>query len=307
MAPLGLADMMALVRDPRWSNDGAGYGQVAHLRAGVRPELGTLWMSITGAVASPFVPIPLGAEDLPPEYKQHRYMTKDAATDFLDPQFAPLEGTASAFRIHKRLLYHTCQNPETFLQPVTAALEAFEARVIAEHVETEARVEQLTREGRSSMIPDLLTDQTRERLLDALDVGRRLVTAVEMEARDDFGIPMPDVAVAEGGTWRPESEPMTLRAGKTYHRCWEEGLDEYPRRHGSYADQATAVRDLLNASELRQREDDRVGSDLRPWVAGGMVGLLLGVGLGVFLGRVRGASDAREPGEGTAAPSIEGH
>ncbi|MEX2466077.1 MAG: C69 family dipeptidase, partial [Gemmatimonadota bacterium] len=53
MAPVSLPDMLALVRDPRWSNDGSGYGQVAHLRSGVHPELGTLWMSITGAVASP--------------------------------------------------------------------------------------------------------------------------------------------------------------------------------------------------------------------------------------------------------------
>ncbi|MDX1647217.1 MAG: C69 family dipeptidase [Longimicrobiales bacterium] len=158
MAPLSLQDMMALVRDPRWSNDGAGYGQVAHLRSGIRPELGTLWMAVTGAVASPFVPVPLGAADVPPEYKQHRYMTKDSDTDFLDPEFAALEATTSAFRVHKRLLYHTCRNPEAFLQPVTAALEAFEAGVVAEHFETERRITQLIEEGRSDMIPDILTD-----------------------------------------------------------------------------------------------------------------------------------------------------
>ena len=284
LAPIGLADMMALVRDPRWSNDGAGYGQVAHLRSGLRRELGTLWMSITGAVASPFLPVPLGAADVPPEYKQHRYMTKDAATDFLDPEFAALEGTESAFRVHKRLLYHTCRDPETFLQPVTAALEAFEAGVIAEHFETEQRVEQLVREGRSSMIPDILTDQTSEHLLDALDLGRRLATGVEVETRDELGIAMPSVEVAEGGSWRPESEPMTLRPGRTYHRCWVEGLDDYPRRHGSYADQATVVTDV-DASELRRRGGGRTGTDLGPWFAGGIVGLLLGVGFGVFLSR----------------------
>lgn len=299
MAPVSLTDMMALVRDPRWSNDGAGYGQVAHLRDGVRPELGTLWMSITGAVASPFVPVPLGAEDVPPEYKQHRYMTSASATDFLDPEFAALEGTTSAFRIHKRLLYHTCAHPEELLKPVTAALEAFEAEVVEEQFETERRIRQLLEERRGDMIPGILTDQASENLLDALDLGERLATGVEVRTRDRFGISLPDVAVAEGGSWRPESEPMTLRAGKTYHRCWVEGLDDYPRRHGSYSDQATVVTDV-DASELRQRGGGTTGTDLGPWLAGGIVGLLLGVGFGVFLARSRGRdtpSDSTGPAD----------
>ncbi len=284
LAPVGLADMMALVRDPRWSNDGAGYGQVAHLRSGLRPELGTLWMSITGAVASPFVPVPLGADDVPPEYKQHRYLTSDSDTDFLDAEFAPLEGTVSAYRVHKRLLYHTCENPGAYLQPVTAALEAFEADVMAAHAETEARAVQLVDEGRSELIPGILTDAVQQRLLDALDLGERLVTAVEVETRADSGIRMPDVRLPEGATWRPESEPMTQRPGRTYHRCWEDGLGDYPRRHGSYADQASVLADV-DASELRQRGGARTGTDLGPWFAGGIVGLLLGVGFGVFLAR----------------------
>lgn len=303
MAPLGLADMMALVRDPRWSNDGAGYGQVAHLRSGVRPELATLWMSITGAVASPFVPVPMGAEDVPPEYKQHRYMTKDAATDFLDAEFAALEGTASAFRVHKRLLYHTCEDPEAFLQPVTAALEAFESDVMARQFETEARVRQLMEERRGDMIPGILTDQLSENLLDALDLGERLVTGVEVEARGESGIRMPEVEVAEGATWRPESEPMTQRPGTTYHRCWVEGLDEYPRRHGSYAEQASVLTDV-DASELRQRGGGATGTDLGPWFAGGIVGLLLGVGFGVFLARSQ--SRPEEGDSGSKGDSREG-
>lgn len=284
LAPLSLADMMALVRDPRWSNDGAGYGQVAHLRSGVRPELATLWMSITGAVASPFVPVPLGAEDVPPEYKQHRYLTSDSDTDFIDADFAPLEATTSAYRVHKRLLYHTCENPRSFLMPVTAALEAFETDVIEAHFETARRARQLVEENRSRMIPGILTDQVEQHLLDALDLGERLVLGVEVETRADGGIRMPDVDMPEGASWRPESEPMILRPGRTYHRCWVEGLDDYPRRHGSYADQA-GVLTAVDASELRQRGGGATGTDIGPWFAGGIVGLLLGVGFGVFLAR----------------------
>ncbi|MEX2472510.1 MAG: C69 family dipeptidase [Gemmatimonadota bacterium] len=238
MAPVSVADMMALVRDPRWSNDGSGYGQVAHLRPDVRPELVPLWMSITGSVASPFVPVRLGVRDVPPEYKQHRYMTKDADDAFLDADFAPLEATRSAFRVHKRLLYHACEQPEAFLRPVTADLEAFEARLIAEQAGLEREAGARYAAGDVDSARDTLTVYTERRLLDALDLGEALVARTEAETRDRLGIRMPDTEVPEGATWRPESGPMTLRSGRTYHRCFQEGLGTYPRPHGSHASEA---------------------------------------------------------------------
>ena len=83
MLPLGVEDLMAHVRDPRWSNDAAGYGQVAHLRDDVHEELRTLWVATTGAVTTPFVPIAIGTEQVPHEFRQHRYMTKDSDSAFL--------------------------------------------------------------------------------------------------------------------------------------------------------------------------------------------------------------------------------
>jgi hypothetical protein len=239
LAPIDVAQMMALVRDPRWSNDGSGYGQVAHIRGGLPSDLGVLWMSITGAVASPFVPVHLGARDIPPEFKQHRYMTKGAADAFLDPGFGPQEGTRSAFRVHKRLLYHTCANPETFLVPVTADLEAFEARILEEKSALEAEAAGLLEAGDAESARDLLTRYAEERLLEGLALGEALVRRVERETRERFGIPAPEVALPEGASWRPESEPMTRRPGKTYHRCYVRGFDEYPRPHGSYAAEAS--------------------------------------------------------------------
>lgn len=239
MTPVSLEDMLALVRDPRWSNDGSGYGQVAHLRPEMPSELGTLWMSITGAVASPFVPVRLGAREVPPEYKQHRYMTKDADDAFLDSDFAPLEATRSAFRTHKRLLYHTCEHPEIFLRTVTADLEAFESRLVAEQAEVEREVEARYAAGDSAAAREFLTDYGEERLLDALSLGERLVERVERETRERFGVRMSTAEVPEGATWRPESGPMTLREGRTYHRCFREGFDAYPRPHGSYASEAS--------------------------------------------------------------------
>jgi dipeptidase len=247
LSPVSLTDMMALVRDPRWSDDRAGYGQVAHLRPGLPGELGVLWVSVAPAVASPMVPIHVGAEDVPPEYKQHRYMTKGADATFLDPGFGPLEGTRSAYRTFRRLLYHTCARPEAFLKPVTAELEAFEARLLGQIGGLEAEAAARLRGSDPAGGRSLLTEWAGDGLLGALALGERVVDAVESEARERFGIPMPTRAPPEGATWRPESGPMMLppEAVPAVDRvhCYRPGLDRYPRRHGSYRDLAgTLVR-----------------------------------------------------------------
>jgi len=295
LAPMSVAQMMALVRDPRWSNDGAGYGQVAHLRRDVHPELGVLWMSITGAVASPFVPLRLGVQDVPPEYKQHRYMTKDADRAFLDATFAPLEATRSAFRVHKRLLYHTCAHPDAFLAPVTRELEAFEATLLREQEGLEERAGSLYRTGRADSARALLTAYAEERLLDALDLGEDLARRAEAETRERFGVAMPRVEVPEGASWRPESEPMTLREGRTYHRCFRSGEEGYPRRHGSEAAPAGGGEDRHatdfgsgSATGARGRGPGEApfGSGGRgPLAAAILLAGLVGAGMGWVLGR----------------------
>jgi len=286
LAPLAVTGMMALVRDPRWSNDGSGYGQVAHLREGVRSDLGVLWMSITGAVASPFVPVRVGARDVPPEYKQHRYMTKDSDRAFLGSDFAPLEGTRSAFRVHKRLLYHTCERPDAFLARVTADLEAFEASLVAEQPALESRAESLFDAGAADSARALLTGHVEERLLDALELGEALVRRVEAETRDRFGIRMPGTKVPEGASWRPESAEMTLREGHTYHRCWTPGAEGYPRSHGSHASLASGAAEAALAGTGRgsaPRGSRGPGTPLA--VALALATALVGVGAGWLAGR----------------------
>jgi hypothetical protein len=292
MAPVSVADMMALVRDPRWSNDGSGYGQVAHLRPGLHPELGVLWMSITGAVASPFVPVWMGVQDLPPEYKQHRYMTKASDWAFLDPEYAPLEGTVSAFRVHKRLLYHTCAHPEDFLKPVTAELEAFEARLLAEQLEVEDAATTRFDRGEPEAARNALTEYTWNRLLAALRLGQALAGQVEAEIRDRHGIRMPQVETPEGASWRPESEAMIQRPGKTYHRCFVAGFEAYPRTHGSYAPLAS---DSLVGYVLAGSQNSGAASGTRAIGLVGMGLLLAFLGLLVGLGAGRYRRNATQP------------
>jgi dipeptidase len=236
LSPVSLPQLIALVRDPRWSDDPAGYGQAVALEEGMRGEVAALWISVSPAVAAPMVPVLVGAADVPPEYKQHRYMTKGAGSTFLDPEFAALEATRSAYRTFRRLLYHTCSQPESFLRPVTGELEEFEARRMEELPGVQEAAGAMLRTGDDAGARSLLTEHVEAWLLEALALGERLVEAVEGRARDRAGVQMPDRPVPEGATWRPESGPMALPSGAERLHCHVPGLESYPRPHGSNRD-----------------------------------------------------------------------
>ena len=240
LAPVSLEDAFAWVRDPRWSDDRAGYGQVAHLRPDVPGELETLWVSVAPAVSAPLVPFHVGARDVPLEFKQHRYMTAGASSTFLDPRVALLEGTRSAFRAFKRLFYLTCSDPEAFYGPVTAELEELERGLLDEVVRTEEVASELLATDRLDQARDLLTVHLHERLLEGMELAIRLAEAVEGQVRSNGPATVPEVEPPEGATWRPESEPMALPedAVDSVERlhCYVPGLVELPRGHDSFAD-----------------------------------------------------------------------
>ncbi|SDK97704.1 Dipeptidase [Franzmannia pantelleriensis] len=236
MGPLTLEDMLAYVRDPRWSTDFSGYGQVAELRPETHPELQSLWVAVTSAITTPFVGIPIGAEDVPPEFKQHRYMTKDADSHFLDPDYGPLEATRYATRTFKRLLYHTCEHPRDFLHPVTGEIETFERQLLDERGEVEAQALELFEAGDDAQARQFITTRTAEHLLASLELGEDLVRDVERQTRETYGIRMPEGDVAEGETAPATSQPMARHGWGAMIHCYADELDEYPRQHGQYAE-----------------------------------------------------------------------
>src|SRR5699024_2112161 len=92
-----LEDMMRLVRDPRWSDDRSGYGHVAQLRDDLPdPRLATLWLAPTASATAPYIPISIGTQELPVEYSQHRYLTAEASSTYLHPEFMEQEATEYA-------------------------------------------------------------------------------------------------------------------------------------------------------------------------------------------------------------------
>ena len=239
LAPVSLPDMLAYIRDPRWSHDRAGYGQVVQLHDVEHRELNALWTAVTGAVTTPYVPIYIGASDVPPEYKQHRYMTADSASTYLAADYAPLEATRYATRTFKRLMYYTCDRPRTFLKPVTAEIEEFEQKLLDEQERIKRKARHRLDVGHDDAAHALLTDYVDTRLLDALELGENLVGEVEDRTKKRFGIRMPTGRDLKGETMRPESQAMYRGNGLTGPAndivyCYREGIDEYPREHGSY-------------------------------------------------------------------------
>jgi dipeptidase len=232
LGEISIEDMMALVRDPRWSNDFSGYGQAVEIRSDVPAELQTLWTATTGAVTTPFVPIPIAAEEVPPEFLQHRYLTKDADSDFLNPDYQHVEATRSAVREFKRLMYFTCEYPQDFLHDVTGEMESFEQEMLAERESLEKEAAALLEDGKEEEAAELITENVQDRLLESLELGMELTDRVEEETRENYGIRLPEGEDIEGSTTPASSQPMT--GGMV--TCYDPELDEYPREHGLYSD-----------------------------------------------------------------------
>ncbi|TVP81317.1 MAG: peptidase U34 [Alkalicoccus sp.] len=240
LGEVSLEDMLALVRDPRWSNDYSGYGQAVEIRSDVPAELQTLWVATTGAVTTPFVPIPIAAEEVPPEFLQHRYLTKDSDSEFLDPDYQHVEATRSAVREFKRLMYFTCERPQDFLHEVTGEIEAFEQGMLEERAALEEEAASLLDSGQDAEAAELITENVQLRLTESLELGMDLTDRVEKETRENGGIRLPEGEDIEGSTVPAASQPMT--GGMV--TCYDPELDEYPREHGIYSDEVENSSDV---------------------------------------------------------------
>ncbi|KID31271.1 dipeptidase [Prauserella sp. Am3] len=276
LGPVSLEDMLAYVRDPRWSHDRAGYGQVAQLSDPDHKGLNALWTAVTGAVTTPYVPVYIGARDVPPEFKQHRYLTSETASTHIAADYAPLEATEYATRTFKRLMYHTCEHPETFYKPVTAEIERFEDELLSEQDRVAGRAARAYAAGRTGDAERYLTDYVGGRLADGLRLGDRLVGAVEDQTREKFGIRMPSGRDLPGETARPESQSMNRGGGLEGDAdgisfCYREGLDDFPREHGAYAARAGSL--PLPLSQVSKEEFLRAVQEAAPGNSGNGAGV----------------------------------
>ncbi|WP_119065883.1 C69 family dipeptidase [Rubrobacter indicoceani] len=186
-------DMMATVRDPIVSSDTNGYGQVARLTGDRRhDDLANLWVAPTGSVTAPFIPWYIGATEVPPEFGEHRYMTKGAASNFLNPDYQSQEATEFAGRTFKRLMYHTCEHPDKFLPEVNEALEAFEEDMLDEQQSVRDTAYALYNAGQEDLAQEYLTTYSTERAMEGLELGQALLGSIEARTEVLYGIREPE-------------------------------------------------------------------------------------------------------------------
>jgi dipeptidase len=191
-APIDLRHMLNVVRDARISKDTTGYGQVAHLRAGVRPEHRTLWVAATGSVTTPFVPYRIGVQRIPPEFGKHRYLTKGEATRFVTRDWQIQEATEFAGRTFKRLMYFTCDHPDKFLPEVTEAITAFEDQLIENQEWLEKTSDVLFDSGQAELALKYLTERSGDAAHSALELGNALLGSIEARTRVLYGLREPE-------------------------------------------------------------------------------------------------------------------
>jgi dipeptidase len=191
-APIDLRRMMDAVRDPRMSKDATGYGQVAQLHDNGRPEMNLLWVAATGSVTTPFIPYRIGVQSIAPQFGKHRYLTKGESRRFVTPDWQIQEATEFAGRLFKRLMYYTCDHPTKFLPEVREALTAFEDRMIADQDLVVATANTLFDSGREDLALGYLTEYSRERGAEALDLGHALLASIEARTELIYGLRAPE-------------------------------------------------------------------------------------------------------------------
>jgi len=169
--------------------DSSGYGQVAHLRAGIHPDLRTLWVAPGPPVTAAFVPWRMGAESVPPEYRRHRYITAgEAEKQTISAADLGVEGTRYVNRAVKRLLYLVEEHREAFLPEVKGALSAFDDRQLAAQAGVERTAQVLLEAGEQALARRYLTEQAHAAAGEGMRLIEALADSIEARTKVLFGI-----------------------------------------------------------------------------------------------------------------------
>ena len=197
---IGLVDMFWAMRTEKLTGDTAGYGQVVPLQRQAHHALYKLWHTPIGAIAAPFVPVFMGMQVVPEEYRQHRYLSAGEARRFMDMRQARngrldsvsaipqgVESTRSAVQVFKQLLYLVVQHEELYLPEVTATWTATERRLLDGHDEAVATAATLLAAGRDDLAQAYLDFYCHTHMRAALDLGQILAQSLEARTRAMFG------------------------------------------------------------------------------------------------------------------------
>lgn len=169
--------------------DSSGYGQVAHLRADVHPDLRTLWIAAGPPPTAAFIPWRIGVEAVPPEYGRHRYLTAgEAERSSIERAQQGLESTRYVNRAVKRLLYLVDEHRDSFLAEVSAALAAFENRQLTAQPAIERTAQILLKANEDALARRYLTEQAHMAAGDGLRLIEALAESIEARTKLLHGI-----------------------------------------------------------------------------------------------------------------------
>jgi len=112
---------------------------------------------------------------VPSEFHQHRYMTKDSASNFLNRGWRLQEATRYATREFKRRLYLTCAQPDEVHTEVTGAIEGDEQELFAERDTVKQAAPEVLEAGDNETTRDPIADNAEARLLDSRWACHRIV------------------------------------------------------------------------------------------------------------------------------------
>jgi dipeptidase len=193
---LDLPDLIWALRTERLTGDSAGYGQVVPLHGNLDPRLRELWHAPIGPVVSPLTPFFLGIEHVPPEFRQHRYLSEGEEAAFMDAGgvdrvsgVAPaVEGTRSAVEVYRRLWYTVAEHYEVFLPEIVPVWDALERdmRNGTEGVREMATV--AIEGGRDDLVAPALTSYCSREALRALDIAEAMLVSIDARSRVLFGV-----------------------------------------------------------------------------------------------------------------------
>lgn len=207
MVPVSEKDLMERVRDYRIADDSAGYGQVLSLEDGIDADLQRIWIAPTGSVTAPFIPWWLGVNSVPPEFSQHRYLTDEASSTFLNPDYQLQEASLFAGRLFKRVMYYTCSAPNKFMGLVQKMLVNFEGQSRDDLDWVQDAAKAMISGGKRDGAKKLLTHYSHTRAEKALSLGKTLTDSM-------------DAYIKLTGTWEePKGDQINLPEGDKVVTC----------------------------------------------------------------------------------------
>lgn len=196
-AKIGIPDLCELLRTPRLTGDTAGYGQIVPLfPASCDADLRLMWHAPVGACAAPLVPVHLGVESIPAEFRQHRYLGHGEAERFIDGRVAEtisavprgVEATRSAVAIYKRLLYLAFEHPDMFLAEVHGTWKAFEAALSARVADATQLADLAIATGDRPLARRHLTRFAHDELLRGLDIAEAMSRSIDARSQVLYGV-----------------------------------------------------------------------------------------------------------------------